>query len=521
MRLVGLIAAGGGVLDDPGNPGMQALMVVRAGSGEELVRVGELWLRLATREISPAAWAQVPERPPGKRGGAPGGMSARVTVITGPMTVKGRGYSKSAWEWGLRSLAEGAPGVEVTLSELNENGEAYQGPETANLTVSARRRPAGAEDGTEDGTVLLEAGGDVPGPEGEVWRPEVPQRWAGVMRTVAEASDVEYGYLSDVGGWNGRTPLEWCLKLARTTRPPGPLLRGYSWLTICPPEAASVLGGAAGLAGTGAFHEVAELPSGAVWLQATQRFDEYEEVAATRVFRVVAPVLPGGLPDPGPAEEQRFRLAWRDADWYRPGRRPGQVPPLDWAGTLAEEAGPGAGRVREVPGGYEASFRRVLGHDAERTWQALTDPPRIGRWLGWRPKGEWLPQHPWGLPGPGRVDLEAGGVVVLPYCHVDEYGPRIVCNLTTGTVTAVAPRQLLEYVIPGADGPDATVRWQLEDADGGTSLSLRYRFQVRDRVPLVLADWHCRLAAIEALLDGRDPASVWQDYASRAAAYAF
>jgi hypothetical protein len=96
-----------------------------------------------------------------------------------------------------------------------------------------------------------------------------------------------------------------------------------------------------------------------------------------------------------------------------------------------------------------------------------------------------------------------------------------VCNLTTGTVTAVAPRQVLEYVIPGADGPDATVRWQLEDAGGGTSLSLRYRFQVRDRVPLVLADWHCRLAAIEALLYGRDPASVWQDYASRAAAYAF
>lgn len=104
-----------------------------------------------------------------------------------------------------------------------------------------------------------------------------------------------------------------------TTIPEGPVLKGYSWVTICAREAALALGGAEVLAAAGAFHEVAELPSGAVWLQATERYDEYEEVVATRVFRALAPVLPGGLPSPGPAEQTRIRLAWRDADWYRRG----------------------------------------------------------------------------------------------------------------------------------------------------------------------------------------------------------
>lgn len=105
--------------------------------------------------------------------------------------------------------------------------------------------------------------------------------------------------------------------------------------------------------------------------------------------------------------------------------------------------------------------------------------------------------------------------------RVGEFWPRMACNMTTGTVTAVSIGRLLEYRVPGADGPDATVRWELEEEDGGTVLSLGYRFQIRDRVPFVLADWHCRLDAIEALLDDRDPAFVWPGYESRAAAYAF
>jgi hypothetical protein len=127
-------------------------------------------------------------------------------------------------------------------------------------------------------------------------------------RTVAEASDVEFGYLADHGGYRGQTALEECLHRGSGWRAET-LLRGYSWVTVCSARAAAALGGAGELAETGMFHQVAELPSGAVWLQATERFDEYEEVAATRVFGVVAPALPGGLPYPGLGQQYRARMA--------------------------------------------------------------------------------------------------------------------------------------------------------------------------------------------------------------------
>lgn len=160
----------------------------------------------------------------------------------------------------------------------------------------------------------------------------------------------------------------------------------------------------------------------------------------------------------------------------------------------------------------------MLGHDADRVWQTLTEPVQIVRWIG-RRLTVWLPEHPWNLPGPGRMDLEPEGVVVVPYCAVGEYGPMFICNLTTGTVTEVSPRRLLEYVIPGPDGPTAATRWELEETKAGTTLFLTYRFQARDRAPLVLADWHCRLDPIESILDGRDPSTVWEDYENYAATY--
>lgn len=196
--------------DRPANPGLSALIVARADSPEELIRVGGSWLRMASREIAPGEWARVPEKPLGKKhGGVPGGMSAYVHMVSGPMKVKTRGYSESAWEWGICELADGAVKLKVELCELNENGEAYQGPETANLLALA----GWAE---EPGKVLLTVGGSVPGEEGELWRPEVPQRWARVLRAVAETADVEYGCLGDGAGrdlWRAA-----CIRVSRRSR---------------------------------------------------------------------------------------------------------------------------------------------------------------------------------------------------------------------------------------------------------------------------------------------------------------
>ena len=86
-------------------------------------------------------------------------------------------------------------------------------------------------------------------------------------------------------------------------------------------------------------------------------------------------------------------------------------------------------------------------------------------------------------------------------------------------MTVVSEPELLEYVIPGMDGPRVAARWQLRADAGQTTLSLRYEFQARDRLPALLADWHCRLDAIALLLDGADPESAWAAYPGRLSQY--
>ena len=74
-------------------------------------------------------------------------------------------------------------------------------------------------------------------------------------------------------------------------------LRGYGWITICPPEIADRLGGADALLGCSAFHTVYRLPAGGLWLQATEHVGQYTPAHAEAVFDVLRPVLPPGEPD--------------------------------------------------------------------------------------------------------------------------------------------------------------------------------------------------------------------------------
>lgn len=74
-------------------------------------------------------------------------------------------------------------------------------------------------------------------------------------------------------------------------------LQGYSWITLCPAGAVARCGGAAVLRDSGAFWRVEEQPGGAVLLQATERVGDYDLAAAGKVFDVLAPALPDGLPE--------------------------------------------------------------------------------------------------------------------------------------------------------------------------------------------------------------------------------
>jgi hypothetical protein len=74
------------------------------------------------------------------------------------------------------------------------------------------------------------------------------------------------------------------------------VVRGYSWVTLVPAGALRGRGGVEVLENSGAFVEIDELRYGAALLRATRRFEGYEDSVVKRVFRALAPALPGGVP---------------------------------------------------------------------------------------------------------------------------------------------------------------------------------------------------------------------------------
>ncbi|MFI5648113.1 hypothetical protein [Kitasatospora sp. NPDC051705] len=151
-------------------------------------------------------------------------------------------------------------------------------------------------------------------PEGR-FGPAEQAGWTELLRDFAQEVDPSYaqiGYARTLG----RTEHE------ERVGPPLPgmtlpqsrrLLRGYEWLTVVPREIARELGGTAALA-AGGFHEVAELPGGAVLIRVTPEFDGFTGEAVERTWRVLKPALRPGVP-------KRFSAATEAAEppsriWY-------------------------------------------------------------------------------------------------------------------------------------------------------------------------------------------------------------
>jgi hypothetical protein len=76
----------------------------------------------------------------------------------------------------------------------------------------------------------------------------------------------------------------------------GAFLRNYGWLTVLGDEMAERVGGGDRLRASGAFVEVEPLAAGGWWLLATETWDEFGPVQASRLFELLAPVLPPGKP---------------------------------------------------------------------------------------------------------------------------------------------------------------------------------------------------------------------------------
>ncbi|MFG2692340.1 hypothetical protein [Kitasatospora sp. NPDC048407] len=142
------------------------------------------------------------------------------------------------------------------------------------------------------------------------WRDDADDRWAVLrmetptpgtlvesIRSVADGTDPVFGSIGH-GGDITCTELEHALglrDLGDTYDDARRILRGYDWITVVPRQLATEHGGAAAFAGSN-LSSVDELPSGALWLRATDEFADYRGSAVWAVFQALAPMLPTGLP---------------------------------------------------------------------------------------------------------------------------------------------------------------------------------------------------------------------------------
>jgi hypothetical protein len=155
---------------------------------------------------------------------------------------------------------------------------------------------------------------------GQTFDPGVEyDRWIDFLADVLDDADPGYAEISYDRGWELHTELDNALRRddRHSVEQSRQQLRGYSWVTVLPRELAERLGGTAAVEAAGAAVEVRRLAAGGLLLRATRTPEQYDEAAMSRLFQLVAPVLPEGLPRDLPGWPTRHQVVYEDAAAYR------------------------------------------------------------------------------------------------------------------------------------------------------------------------------------------------------------
>ncbi len=217
-------------------------------------------------------------------------VTARVIRLRRGTT---RVLSAKGMAWLRAELATMPSEVHISFGRIDRDGEAMAGPVTLSI------HPVEGSPG------WLQLGGYLR--ESAFTDPATQQKVLTALLSFADRVNPGYGQIGYLRN-DGATAIESVTDphapgFVRASRDPShtigrsrEVLRGHDWLTIVPAELAATLGGAPGLAATGAFAEVRALGGGGVALLATAGFEDYDAAAAERPFRALAAVLPPGRP---------------------------------------------------------------------------------------------------------------------------------------------------------------------------------------------------------------------------------
>lgn len=257
------------------------------------------WLS-GVRTVAPLLWQRQQETPPlpaimrggwvpEDRIGPPGGGYATLTVVFRPWRgkLKVKSYSERNWAWLVGELAGRPVEAAAEVDQLDEDGRHGDGG-------GVELRVQTADD--EPDWVQL-TGHGISRLDGDPTEAEFLGRWISVLTEATAFAEPTFAVIGESPSI-GRTRLDVALgrsaeeSIARARE----VLRGFSWLTLCPAGLANKLGGPDALRGTGAFAKVTALPGGAVVLQATDSIVDYGPAETYRVYWALARVLPKGVP---------------------------------------------------------------------------------------------------------------------------------------------------------------------------------------------------------------------------------
>jgi len=273
------------------------------------------WLAGLPGLLAPQEWAEVlrAEKPPfsGPSSRWPSfdeweePFMAWGSIVVAPLKWDGmhvwhRRVTSKTLGWLAEVLADRPVSAQVIISRVDANGIELPGGVAVSAEAGAggwwapgELMPAGR---LGAGVSLLWPGRERPGDVDELASRlvSVARAWAGRPGVLGVFAGLDIGTVHGATLRAGLSPLlNWQQVVLEQERE----LQGYEWVTLVPAGAVARLGGTAVLTGSGAFWRADELPTGGVLAQATERIDEYDLAAARRVWEVLAPVLPAGVPE--------------------------------------------------------------------------------------------------------------------------------------------------------------------------------------------------------------------------------
>lgn len=276
---------------------MYATLNAEIGSAEEFAKAASGWLTGCLAEVFPelrqGTWL-------GSGAEEESGGSEPSVQVTGSLFVyqndpvvgpRELEYSDDSWHRLLTGLNDYPFSVQVRLGAVDEQGVPLYSP----ADIDVQRDTWSPQWASFSFTATVDTATWPGDPSRWPESPRTQERWASFVKSEAvRICACAGGMIDDVAAPETGLQRATFNTFARVPES-RQVLRGYSWVTIVPPELAVRVGGVSGLKASGAFYEVDVLPGGSVWLRATPTINEFTEDRIWAVFRTLAPILVTGV----------------------------------------------------------------------------------------------------------------------------------------------------------------------------------------------------------------------------------